>query len=406
MLISIWNYLRGYVMIEVSGFSVERFLNLAAHRQIYIWDVERQGSKIRMKVSIKGYKMLKPCARKTGCKIRIISKTGIPFIKHRYRKRKMIPIGILLFVVLIYGISSFVWLVEVEGNKQIDTQEIVEKLTQNGYKVGGLKYKMDLRTAEQILLNNFPDILWTGVSFEGTKLIVNVTETVPEPKLIDYSSPTDIVANSDALILEIITRKGTPLVKKGDIVRKGDVLVSGKIPLSDEWGEEEQVGYTRASADILAKTHYTIKTQLPLKKVEKIYTGTVEKRYGLRIIDKEIKLYNSNVDLVAYDHVIKSKQLQVTSKFPLPFYLISEEYIEYIPKSKIILDEIAQDTLTIMLHDMLEEKIHEKGEIINKEVKFNKKNYVMGGRLQAIVKEELGKESKVLLDDGRKQVNE
>ena len=53
MFLTIWNYLRGYVVIEVSGFSVERFINLAAHKGVYIWDVNRVGGKTLMKVSTK-----------------------------------------------------------------------------------------------------------------------------------------------------------------------------------------------------------------------------------------------------------------------------------------------------------------------------------------------------------------
>jgi len=79
MFLSVWNYLRGYVTIEVSGFSVERFMNLASHKGIYLWDIKKYKSKIQMKVSIKGFKLLKSCAKKTKCKIVIVEKKGCPF---------------------------------------------------------------------------------------------------------------------------------------------------------------------------------------------------------------------------------------------------------------------------------------------------------------------------------------
>ena len=218
---------------------------------------------------------------------------------------------------------------------------------------------------------------------------------------------SNIIANSDALILDIITRKGTPMVKEGDTVRKGDVLVSGQILLSEGWEEEEaKLIYTRASADITAKTNHTFQTQLPLNKIEKEYTGQVKKRYGFRIIDNKINVYSPNIPFKNYDYVINSKQLQFTSKFPLPFYIIWEEYIEYQAKSQIISDKIAQDILIVNLHDLLVQNIHVDGEIIKQEVRFAKKNDIMIGRLQAIVKEELGVESKFSIDDGRKQVND
>jgi len=397
LLISIWNFLRGYVMIEVVGFSIERFLNMAAHRDIYIWNIERQGHKIDMNVSVKGYKMLKLCARKTGCKIKIKRKIGLPFITYHYRKRKMLPIGIFLFIILIYTMASFVWLVEVAGNEKITSQEIVEQLAENGYAIGGLKCKMNLRGAEKVLMGYFPGILWTGIYFEGTKLMVEVTETVPEPLMVDHSSPANIVAKSDAVILDIITRKGTPLVKQGDTVRKGDVLVKGAVPI----GEEEEIIYVHASADIMAKTYYVIKTELPIKKIYKDYTKGFEKSYTFRLLDKTLNIYKPKVKFTYWDYVIKSKQLQITSKFVLPFYWIEEQYIEYIPKLAIISDEIAQDKLTIMLDEILKKTIHENGEVIKTHIKFEKKDGIMIGTLQAIVKEELGKELSISSDHGR-----
>lgn len=396
MLISIWNYLRGYVIIEISGFSIERFLNLAINRGVYIWNIQRYGNKLSMSVGIAGYKMLKPCARKAGCSINIKNKMGLPFITYKYRKRKMIPLGILIFIILIYGMSSFVWLVEVEGNNRVPTQTIIEELAYNGYKLGGLKYKMDLRKAEQVIMKSFPDILWTGISFEGTKLIVRLTEIVEKPKEIDYTKPCSIVAKSDALILNMITRKGTPKVRPGDTVRKGDVLVSGELTMG-----EEEVQYVHASADIIAKTHYTISTQLGIEKVSKKYTGNWKKTYNLLIFGKNLKVYNPKIIFKNYDHVIKRKQFQVTSKFPLPFYWGVEEYIEYIPEKTIISEEDAQDKLTVMLYDLLKKNIHEDGEVLNQEITFKKEGNRMIGKLQAIVKEEVGNEILIQSDNGR-----
>lgn len=39
--IKIWNYLNGYVIIRIEGLSLERLLNLALTKNIYLWDVKR-----------------------------------------------------------------------------------------------------------------------------------------------------------------------------------------------------------------------------------------------------------------------------------------------------------------------------------------------------------------------------
>ena len=56
-LIRLWHYLKGYVIIIVTGTCVERFINICTRRQIPLWDVERitPGS-VSMKMSINGFK--------------------------------------------------------------------------------------------------------------------------------------------------------------------------------------------------------------------------------------------------------------------------------------------------------------------------------------------------------------
>ena len=126
MFLILWNYIRGYVAIEVSGFSVERFMNLAVHKGVYIWDVDKRSASVSMKVSVKGFRMLRSCAKKTKCKISIVGKTGLPFVAFRYRRRGIYIFGALLFVFALYFLSSFVWLIEIQGNDRIGKESIEE----------------------------------------------------------------------------------------------------------------------------------------------------------------------------------------------------------------------------------------------------------------------------------------
>ena len=68
MFLVLWNYIRGYVIIYVTGFSVERFINLAANRGIFIWDVVPERNRVIMKASLKNIEKLKECGIKTGCR--------------------------------------------------------------------------------------------------------------------------------------------------------------------------------------------------------------------------------------------------------------------------------------------------------------------------------------------------
>ena len=97
-IIKIWNYSNGYVIIKIEGLTLERFLNLAATKDIYLWDIKRiDYTLLEMKVSIEGFRELKDIVKKVGCHVEIIEKKGLPFIFYKFKNRKMLGIGILLF---------------------------------------------------------------------------------------------------------------------------------------------------------------------------------------------------------------------------------------------------------------------------------------------------------------------
>ena len=53
-LVHLWNYIRGYVIIIVTGRSIERFINICSKRQILLWDIVRADmDSASMKASIR-----------------------------------------------------------------------------------------------------------------------------------------------------------------------------------------------------------------------------------------------------------------------------------------------------------------------------------------------------------------
>ena len=128
LLLRLWNFLRGYVIILVEGHFIERFINICTRRQLFLWDVKRSSdTTMTLKMSIKGFKMVRPVAKKTHSKVKIISKNGMPFIISRYRKRKAYVLGALLFLVLINLIASFIWDIEITGNKDVGRSDIIRE---------------------------------------------------------------------------------------------------------------------------------------------------------------------------------------------------------------------------------------------------------------------------------------
>ena len=211
MFVSLWHYLKGYVIVEVSGTTLEKFLNLALHHHIPMWDVKQEGNKVRFKTSIEAFKRMKPDLKKSRCRVKVVGKKGFPFIANRYKKRRLFVGGILIFVIMLWILSSFVWLVEAEGATRISSMDIIKCLEEKGYESGKLKNKMNLREAETYLLQHYPDIVWTGITYEGTRMVVRVAESVPKPEMSEKNEkPKMLVAKRDALITYIAVEKGNP----------------------------------------------------------------------------------------------------------------------------------------------------------------------------------------------------
>lgn len=89
MLNTIIRYIQGYLLIQVTGYSPERFLNLCSRKQIYLWGLEPKENSYEMFITIRGFRKLKPILKKTRTKVTILNRLGLPFFFHKYRKRKV-----------------------------------------------------------------------------------------------------------------------------------------------------------------------------------------------------------------------------------------------------------------------------------------------------------------------------
>jgi similar to stage IV sporulation protein len=379
MFLTIWNYLRGYVIIEVSGFSVERFLNLAIHKGIYLWGIKRNAKGIILNVGIKGFKLLKPCAKKTKCHIKIITKIGLPFVLHKYRKRKILVSGILFFIVILYFLSSFIWTIEITGTNRIDKKDIIDYSVESGLKPGAYKNHMDLRQLEKKFMNNFPDISWISISVKGTKAKIELTETIEKTQIIDRTKPCDLVAAKNGLIISIVTNAGTPKVKVKDVVEKGDLLVSGQLLIGE--GAEQKIEYVHASAKIKAKLWYEFDLSENIKYNEKIYTGQTKKGYSINIKDKKINLLKASVSYSNCDKISNVKKLDFGGDFEFPISLVVDEYKEYTLDEKTRTEEQIKKIIGAQIEDLVKNKLDQNVEIVDKNIKYT----VLGDKVTAKV---------------------
>lgn len=214
-------YILGYASISVEGYFIERFINVCISKNILLWNVKRKKSSFLFtNIAIKDFKKIRQIAKTTKCHVKIEKKKGLPFILNRYKKRKIF-IGLLILVMLvIFGLSGFVWNIEIIGSTNIPQEELLSNLYEYGLKTGMLKAKLNTKEVINNIRLKRNDIAWIGIKILGTNVIVEVVESDKKPEIINEDEYCNITSDKDGIITKINVQNGTALVKVGDVVTK------------------------------------------------------------------------------------------------------------------------------------------------------------------------------------------
>ena len=378
--------------ISVEGYFIERFINICMSKKIFLWNMKRKkASFLYANIGLKDFKQIKEIARKTKCHVTIEKKKGLPFLMHRYQKRKLF-LGLLLFVVLfILGISNFIWNIEIVGNQEIATNEILEELNENGLKTGMLKQKVKTKDIiNQIRLQRH-DIAWIGIKLEGTNARVEIVEADKKPEIIDEAQYCNIVSEKEGVIHKINVQNGTALVKPGDIIKKGDLLVGGYLE-----GKYTGTRYVHAKADIQAKVWYSKKETMAFTNVVKEATGKKENAYGIQINNFKINLPKRVPNFEKYDTINENKKLKIFSNFYFPIEFCITTYEEYTEKEITYEKDEAIEILKKKIEDELKMQIQNPENIVNTRVNTKENDGEIEVEVIYEVLENIGTNEKIL----------
>ena len=238
-------------------------------------------------------------------------------------------------------------------------------------KVGSLKYKIDTQKLAKDMLNNFQDISWINIKIKGSNMIINLKEIIPKETIVKSKQPCDIIAKKNGIIVNIITKSGTPKVKINDVVQKGDLLVSGKILIENNNSEsnEPSFDYVHADAKVIAKTYYQISFKIPYEYTKKKYTGRVQKKYSLIIKNQKINLL-PNIKFKNYDKSYHEKKMGFIK-------IIKNQYREFTPVKKIRSISEAKKFADKIINNRIIHEFDFETDIFDKQINFmDKKQYL------------------------------
>lgn len=332
MQINFWDYIAGYVTFKTEGGFPERFINLCAKNGIFIRDVKIKNGRLSGAMGIESYKKIRPYARKSGVKIRIEKKVGLPFFLHKKRNRFALPVCLLVFIITVCTLSNFVWTVDVKGNKKIPSEDIIQSFSELGVKPGVLKKKIEAsRIAEESLLK-IDGISWASVNLMGCNAQIEVKEKIDTPMINNKNTtPQNIVADKPAIIRSVNLYSGTLCVDLGSAVEKGDVIVTGA-----KNNQDGSVKFESADALIIGETEVKIKSSIPQTQMCRVY-GKIRKRYSLYFFGINIPLNFVKNENTSCDYFLHEDFLEANGvKLPLGVFT---EYFSFYKKQERKMDK-------------------------------------------------------------------
>ncbi len=410
-MIEIIRYLKGYLAIKVFGFSPERFMNLCSHHGIFLWDVENHGDFYTMKISLSGFYRLKGITRKTGTRVVITRRYGLPFFSTRMWKRRIFMLGLLGSLIFWIWMSRFIWAVEVEGNYFVTTDVFQDFLERDGIRPGMKKKDVEIEALEKAIRSEFDIVTWTSARIDGTRLLIQIKENdliqvkEQEPE-IPQGQGMDLVAEKEGEVISIVTRSGVPKVTAGTSVEAGDILVEGGVPILNEDGTIRRYDYCKADADILLRCVYDLKEELAEKYEQKVYTGEEKKRPFVMFGTKKLQLPEFGKGFQEWDAVEEKKQLRLFGNYYLPVYFGSDLVREYVTRERVYTKEQVKELFEGKIQKFIE-SLQEKGvQIIEKNVTIDKNAGVWKMNVDFLALEKTGKARETQLQKPQEETEE
>ncbi len=267
----------GYVKIGITGDFIERFLNMCAANNIYIWDVRIRGEKTAAgKVSVKGFKKLRKICKATHTRVHITARRGVPFFMKRLALRKGLLAGLGIFIILILWLCSHVWYIEIGGDGEIPQEEMLELLDKSGIRYGMPLKNLDAEKAQAEILSNSKKLAWVWTEKRGTKIYVDYRKRVEKPEILPVT-PCNLVAARSGKITSILIKSGRTAVEKDMYVSEGQLLAGGIL-------DSKTVGMRLVHSDgeVFADTNRSISEKFSLVKTTKIPTGRKKSSIGIK----------------------------------------------------------------------------------------------------------------------------
>lgn len=304
------NQYKGIITVEIQALMPEKFINILWKNNIHAKNIKKITiTTLMMDISLNDYDKVEELAKKTNTKIQILKKKGMAFYIIRLKKRIALLIGSVLFICIIYYLSTFIWNIKINSQHNVSPYEIRQELLSLGIKPGINKRNINVYDIEEKLIKNNDDIIWVKARIEGSSLKISAEERISPPNLITEDSPCNLIASRDSQVVRVYTKAGTAVVKENDIVKRGQLLVKG------EQGKEGMTYAVHADGNVIGRTFYEETKVVPIRGTKRVRTGNYVESVYININNKKIYLKKDLNKYADYDRIEDNRKFIKTEKF-------------------------------------------------------------------------------------------
>ena len=211
----------------------------------------------------------------------ILREEGVNFTDNTvvFRLRPVLAVSFVLAAILVIVFGSFVYGVDISGNRTVNTADIEAVLS--AHRVDGFTYKkgIDLDAIRRDV-TALGGISFVSVGIKGSTLYVNVKEELPAAET-EAENTAPVLATRSGVVTKVVCESGTALVKAGDVVTIGDTLIAPVYRFTE--GEAP----APAKGEVWASTVYCKEVVLPQISVQNERTGRTFSVRTLRLFGRE-----------------------------------------------------------------------------------------------------------------------
>ena len=279
-------WVRGTVSFRVEGKFAERFLNLLSRSGIPVFQTRYTKEGFVAQTTVKKYFAIRPFARKTHVRVRIIERRGLPFLLRRWKRRKGLLVGVAAFLLLLFLSGQFVWEIQINGNQTVTDDEILQSLEEMGLSRGSWKESLDVQKMAILLRQQYEQIGWAAINLVGGVAEVEINERQEGEEIVESNEPCNVVAARGGQIVRMEVYDGQRVRQDGETVKKGDLLVSGVVANS-----KNKTILRHAEAKVLAEYSQSHEVSVPLIQTLKVPQGGMENYRYLNIGPLRLPLF-------------------------------------------------------------------------------------------------------------------